>query len=788
MIRNYLLTALRNLWRSKAFSILNLTGLAIGMASATLILLVIHNEMTYDNFHANKTVLYKVWNKAIVNGALFCWDNTPRPLGPALKQEYPGIAGMCRIDDHWTVTDAGDKKMSSHMNAVDPSFLSMFTFPLIAGDPATALQNPDAMVVTESMAKKLFGDKDPMNKSVLIEHHRYNVTGVLKDLPANSSLDFEFLLPWSYEDRAYGIDNNWSANSIYTYVQLQPTATETAMDQQIKKITIRHSEHAAGTEVFLHPMAKWHLYSDFENGEPVGGRITIISLMAIVAAFILLVACINFMNLSTARSERRAKEVGIRKVAGAYRSMLIGQFLGESLLMALLSAILAIGLVQFSLPAFNNLINLRLAVPYTNPFFWVSAIGFTVFTGILAGSYPAFFLSAFKPVAVLKGSFKKANAPTNPRKVLVVLQFSFAILLIICTLIVVKQMDYAQNRSAGYERGALLYHWNTGDLNKNFDALKRELLVSGVATQVARTNVPLTQVYNNTFGLDWTGKNSDDKIAIDRLSEDQDLVKTAGLQIVAGRDIDLVHYPTDSTAMLLNESAVRVMGFKDPIGQTVTDQGTDYHIVGVVKDFITASPYDRIGPMVVEGAKYTKDAYFDVTNIRLSGDRPMLATIDKLREIFTRYNPDFPFEYHFVREDYAKKFSDTQQIATLSGLFAGLTIFISCLGLFGLAAYMAEARIKEIGVRKVLGASVFSITALLTKEFMTLVFLSLLIASPIAWFVMHSWLQTYSYRIAIDPWVFVLSGGLAILISILTVGGQAIAAARANPARSLRPE
>ena len=788
MIRNYLLTALRNLWRSKAFSVLNLTGLAVGMASATLILLVIHNEMTYDNFHKNRPLLYEVWNKEIVNGSLFCWDNTPHPLGPALKQEYPGIAAMCRVDNHWTVTDAGDKKMSSHVNVVDPSFLSMFTFPMIAGDPATALQSPDAMVVTQSMAKKLFGDKDPMNKSVLIEHYRYTITGVLKDLPANSTLNFEFLLPWSYEERVYGVDDNWSANSVNTYVQLQPKATETAMDQQIKKITIRHSKHAEGTEVFLHPMAKWHLYSDFENGEPVGGRITIISLLALVAAFILLVACINFMNLSTARSERRAKEVGIRKVAGAYRSMLIGQFLGESLLMAFLSAILALGLVQLSLPAFDTLINLQLAIPFGNPWFWGSAIGFTVLTGILAGSYPAFFLSAFRPVAVLKGSFKKPHARVNPRKVLVVLQFTFAILLIICTLIVVKQMDYAQNRSTGYDRGALLYHWNTGDLNKSFNALKRELLTSGVATEVTRTNVPLTQVYNNTFGLDWTGKTPGDKIAIDRLSEDQGLVKTAGLQIVAGRDMDLAQYPTDSAAMLLNESAVKAMGFKEPLGQTVADQATNYHVVGVVKDFITASPYDPIGPMVVEGAKDTKDAYFNVTNIRLSGDRPMTATIDKLREIFTRFNPDFPFEYHFVREDYAQKFRDTQQIATLSGLFAGLTIFISCLGLFGLAAYMAEARIKEIGVRKVLGASVFSITALLTKEFMTLVFLSLLIASPIAWFVMHSWLQTYSYRIAIDPWVFVLSGGLAILISILTVGGQAIAAARANPARSLRPE
>jgi len=781
MIRNYLLTALRNLWRSKAFSVLNLTGLAVGMASATLILLVIHNELTFDDFHQNKTLLYKVWNRDIVNGSLFCWETTPHPLGPDLVHEYPGIANMCRIDDHWTVTDVGDRKMSSHLNAVDTSFLSMFTFPMIAGDPATALKNPDAMVVTQSMAKKLFGGKDPMNKTVLIEHHHYKITGVLKDLPTNSTLDFEFLLPWSYELRNYAEETDWGSNSINTYVQLKPSAYEPALNERIKKTIIRHSRNTS--EVFLHPMSKWHLYSDFENGKAAGGRITIIVLLSIIAAFILLVACINFMNLSTARSERRAKEVGIRKVSGAHRTMLIGQFLGESLLMSLLSAVLALVLVQLSLPAFDMLIRVPLTVPYGNPWFWGCAIGFTAFTGFLAGSYPAFFLSAFKPVSVLKGNFKKSYAAINPRKVLVVLQFSFAILLIICTLIVVKQMGYAQERSAGYDPGAILYHWNTGDINKNFAAIKRDLLASGVATDVCRSNLPLTQMYNNTMALEWPGKRLHDNTSIDRLSEDQDLVKTAGLHIVAGRDLDLAHYPADSTGILLNETAVKTMGFKNPIGQIITDD-TMFHVVGVVKDFITASPYDPIAPMVIEGAK---GSYFNVTNIRLSGDRPMDATLDKLREIFARYNPEFPFEYHFVREDYAQKFRDTQQIATLSGLFAGLTIFISCLGLFGLAAYMAEARIKEIGVRKVLGASVFSITALLTREFLALVILSLLIASPIAWFAMHTWLQTYSYRISIDPWIFLLSGSLAILISILTVGGQAIAAARANPARSLRP-
>ncbi len=785
MLKNYLLTAIRNLWRSKAFSFINLTGLAVGMASATLLLLVIHNESTYDDFQKNKAVLYKVWNRDIVNGDLTCWDYTPRGLGPALVHEYAGITNMTRVDDRWSVTQAGDKKMSSHVNVVDTSFLSMFSFRLIAGNRATALHDPNSMVVTESMAKKLFGDKDPINQDVTIDHVRYQITGVLKDLPPNSNFSFEFLLPWSYQG-VVGLqdETQWGNNNTQTYVQLGPTASEKALDQQIKKITIRHSKNTETTEVFLHPLSKWHLYTQFENGKPTGGAITVIRLLSIIAAFILLIACINFMNLSTARSERRAKEVGIRKVAGAYRGMLIGQFLGESLLMALLAAILALGLVELSLPAFDTLVGKHLTMPYTNPYFWASVLVFIIGTGVLAGSYPAFFLSAFRPVAVLKGAIRKSSTAFNPRKILVVTQFSFAILLIICTLIVLRQIDYAQDRNTGYDGGAIIYHWNTGDLNKNYNALKRELLSSGLATEVARTGMPLTSPNSDTYGLQWPGKHIDDKTDFDRFAEDGNLIRTAGLRLLYGRDIDLSQYPTDSTAVILNESAVKAMGFKNPIGQTVTDDPNHYHVIGVVKDFVSGSPFEKIRPMVILGPK---GFFFNVINIRLAPGPSLTGSIIKLRQLFTQYNPDYPFEYHFVRDDYAAKFRDSQQIATLSGLFAGLTIFISCLGLFGLAAYMAEARIKEIGVRKVLGASVLSITTLLTKEFLALVLLALVIASPIAWFIMNQWLAGFQYRIHIDAWTFLLAGTGSILIAALTVGGQAIAAARSNPARSLRP-
>jgi len=789
MLKNYWTIAIRTLLRSKGFSFLNLAGLSVGMASATLILLWIHNESTYDSFHSNGAQIYQVWNRGIISGKLACWNNTPKILAPTLRREYPAIANICRADNRWFVTDAGEKKMSSHALVVDSTFLSMFSFPLLQGSPASALRDPYSIVLTQSLAKKLFGDKDPMNQLVKINKSQFAVTGVLKDLPPNTDFEFEYLLPYNYE-RVIGEDdadsaNSWGNNSVTTWVQLQPNATEAATDYQIQKTTLRHSKGIEKTEIFLHPLSKLHLYSDFEGGVNTGGYITTVRLFAVIAAFILLVACINFMNLSTARSEKRAREVGIRKVAGAYRSLLIGQFLGESVLLAFLSAILAGILVYFSLPPFNSLVGKQLTIPYGSLWFWALALLFIFVTGVLAGSYPAFFLSGFRPVAVLKGVFKKSHAATSPRKILVVLQFSFAILLIICTFIVVRQIRYAQDRVAGYDRSRIVYHWLTGEINDHYAALKRDLISSGIATDVCRTASPLTSIISDSWGFQWEGKVVDDHTDFDRYCEDEGLVRTAGIQLVQGRDIDLKTYPTDSAGMLINESAVKAMGFKDPIGQLVKDDPFVFHIVGVIKDFSMRSPYEAPRPMVIEGAQIK---FFNVVNIRLAQGRRTAQSIETMRVIFTRYNPDYPFEYHFTDDDFGQKFATTQRIATLTGLFAGLTIFISCLGLFGLAAYTAESRVKEIGVRKVLGASVLSITTLLTKDFLTLVGLAILIASPLAWYIMDSWLKGYSYRVRIDLWVFLFAGAVSIGIALLTVGGQAIAAARTNPAKNLRPE
>jgi putative ABC transport system permease protein len=491
------------------------------------------------------------------------------------------------------------------------------------------------------------------------------------------------------------------------------------------------------------------------------------------------------MNLSTARSEKRAKEVGIRKVAGADKWLLVTQFLGESVLLAFISGAIALILVQLFLPSFNTLVGKALTAPFNNIYFWLSALLFIFTTGIIAGSYPAFFLSSFRPVAVLKGTFRNALTLVNPRKVLVVVQFSFAIVLIISTFIVVQQIRHAQARERGYEGDQLVYVWIAGDLVSKYPMLKNELLSSGIASFVTRTNSPLTSPYSDTWDLLWQGKDPNDKTDFFRFTADEGIVKTAGLKLIQGRDIDLAHYPTDSTAMLLNESAAKAMGFADPIGQIVKDNDYDYHVVGVIKDFILDSPFDYTRPMVIEGAK---ENWFNVINIRLTEAASIEHHLSSMRKLYEKYNPAYPFEYHFVDEDYARKFDDTQRIATITTVFTVLTIFISCLGLFGLASYMAEIRIKEIGIRKVLGASVMKITTLLSRDFLILVIISIIIATPIAWYAMHTWLQGYSYRVGIEWWVFVMSGLLCIVISLITISFQAIKAALANPVKSLRTE
>ena len=788
MLKNYFKVAFRNLLRNKAFSFINISGLAIGMASAILILLWIQNEMSHDRFHAKGDRIYVMNNRDHFNGKLWAWNTTPKILGPTLKADYPEVEDVARINRCSFLFTVGDKHLNVQGVFTDSGFLNIFSFPLLKGNANKALSDNYHIVLTEKLAKKLFGNEDAMGKTILIDSNaNFTVSGVLKDLPNNTAFNFEYLLPWSYMKTIGQDDAWWGNNSIKNFVLLKPGVSQAAFDAKVKDVTINHTKDGdkSTTQVFTQPFEDMWLYSKSDNGQYVGGRIERVKIFSIIAAFILLIACINFMNLSTARSEKRAKEVGIRKVVGAQKVFLIAQFIGESIILAFLAGVLAIIIVWIALPGFDKLVQKELFLDFGNPLLWLFALGFIVFTGFVAGSYPAFFLSSFQPVKVLKGTFKSHNATVSPRKVLVVLQFTFAIALIICTIIIEHQIKYAEDRDSGYAKEKLAYVPIEGDIDKHYDVIKHELLNRGAAIAVTKSMSPISTRYSDGWGWQWEGSTeADKKTDFVRMASEADFIKTMGVKLIAGRDIDIKNYPADSTAMLLNETAVKAMRFTNPVGQVVQADGNKWTVVGVVKDFIYESPYDKINPLAVMGPA----SWFTTVHFKLNPANTTEKNLDIARQVFKEFNPQYPFNYKFIDEDYAAKFGEEKRTGTLAALFAGLTIFISCLALSGLAPYMAQNRIKEIGVRKVLGASVANITTLLSKDFLKLVIISFLIAAPVAFWAMDKWLQSYTYRISIEWWVFALAGIVSVVIAILTVSYQAIRAAIANPVKNLRTE
>jgi len=789
MLRNFLKVAFRNLGRNKVFAAINISGLAVGMASAALILLWIQNEISHDRFHEKLDRLYIMYNRDQFSGQQWAWNSTPMLMATALRMDYPEVEDVSRVSNSAFLCTVGDRKLTGNSNMVDSGFLQMFSFPLIRGDKSTALSKPFSIVVTQAFAKKMFGDDDAIGKTIRLDSTDiFTVTGVLKDLPNNTLFNFEFLLPWSYMRKLKRDDNSWGDNTLQTYVLLKKGASQLNFDAAVRDITINHTKGTkdpSTTRVFSWPLARLWLYSRNENGHLVAGRMVTVRLFAVIAAFILLIACINFMNLSTARSEKRAREVGIRKVAGAGKMTLISQFLGESILLALFAGIIAWAIVQLSLGSFNLLVKKQLYLEYGDYRFWIYSLGFILITGVLAGSYPAFFLSSFRPASVLKGSFKAVNAAVNPRKVLVVLQFTFAIILIICTMIITRQINYAEARNTGYDRDRLVYSTLTGDTYKNYELIKQGLLNSGSAIAVTKSMNPITQRYSDSWGFSWPGSTKDDsKLDFVRMSTDADFTKAMGITLLQGRDIDIRNYPADSNAVLLNETAVKKMRLKDPLGTLIRSDDEKWTVVGIVKDFIIESPYEPINPMMINGPS----SGFNVMHYKLNPARPVAEDLNRAEQVFKEFNPQYPFEYHFADEEYEKKFEDSKQTGTLAALFAGLTVFISCLGLFGLAMFMASTRMREIGVRKVLGASVVSITALLSKDFLTLVVIAFFIAIPVSWYAMNEWLHHYAYNIGIEWWIFALAGILSVSIALATVSFQAIRSAIANPVKSLRTE
>ncbi|MFT3911705.1 MAG: ABC transporter permease [Ferruginibacter sp.] len=791
MLRNYFKIAFRNLWRSKGFSIINIAGLAIGMASAVLILLWIQNEMNHDDFYEKSDRIYTANNRDKFNGQLWAWSTTPSVMAPAMKMSYASdVEDVVRFNGSTFLLTVGDKRLTLRGSFADTGFFNVFSFPFVKGNASQALKGNYNIVITETLSKKLFGNEDAMGKIIRIDSvDNFTVSAVLKDLPNNTAFGFEYMLPWSYREKTNSPDLNWGNNSIQTYILLKPGISQSSFDAKIKNITIDHSKNTSSpstTQVFTQLFKDQWLYSKSENGVYVGGRIEQVKVFSLIAIFILLIACINFMNLSTAKSEKRAKEVGIRKVVGAQKGGLITQFIFESIMIAFLAALLAMVIVEISLPGFNDLVGKQLFIDFSSTGFWLTAIGFILFTGLLAGSYPAFYLSSYQPVKVLKGTFKAAHALVTPRKILVVVQFSFAIALIICTVIVLHQINYAQSRETGYQKDKLVYTFIQGDNEKNYDMIKNELLTSGTAVAVTKSMSPITQRWSDGWGFHWPdAKPGDEKVDFIRFASDADFVKTMGVHLLQGRDIDIKNFPGDSTAVILNETAVSIMRLKNPLGTIVSEEGgNNWKVIGVIKDFVFESPFQKIQPLMVFGP----GAWFNAIHYKLNPALPVDKSLKMAKSIFDKYNPQYGFDYHFVDESYEQKFAQEKRTATLSGLFAGLTIFISCLGLFGLATYTAQNRIKEIGVRKVLGASVTSIASLLSKDFLKLVIISFVIASPIAWYAMQSWLQSYNYRIDIEWWVFVVTGLLSVAIAIITVSYQAVKAAIANPIKSLRTE
>jgi putative ABC transport system permease protein len=794
MIRNYLKIAWRNMLNNKVYSALNIVGLAAGMAVALLIALWVFNEYSYDRFLPGYERLYQVkMNLTSKHDGTHTQNSISLPLVGVLKKDYPEIKYVAETD--WSGTHGlvvGDKKLYMDGLATGADFLKMFQFPLIKGNAGNVLTDPYSIVLTEATAKALFGDADPIGKTVKIDNiNNMKVTGLMKDLPKNSSFGFNYLIPFAYNEIMSGdrknSRSNWGNNSYQLFAMLQPGADYNQLAPKIKNIVYDKGiiMRPAKPEIIMQPVKDWHLYSDFKNGKAVGGFIDYIHMFGIIGILVLLIACINFMNLSTARSEKRAREVGVRKAIGSQRKDLIFQFLIESFLITFVAFLLSLLLVQLALPSFNNLTGDFITIPYASPLFWCVMLSYVILTALLAGSRPAFYLSSFNPVTVLKGAIRVGRGAALPRKILVVVQFSCSIALIISTVIIYQQIQYAKNRPVGYSTDRLMVTDMSEDLNTHLDALKADLLQSGLVDKVATSSSPVTAIYSHSSVTGWPGKNAgDESINIAGIRISDNYFKTVDMQLVAGRDFSPL-WEVDTASVILNEAAVARMGLKNPINQMIDWNMSlvKVKVIGVIKDALMDSPFTPVAPAIFSHTRHGNYLLYHLT-----ANTNTHTAIASLQKIFDRYNPMYPYIYKFANVEYNSKFALEVLIGKLAGIFAALAIFISCLGLFGLAAYVAEQRTKEIGIRKVLGASITQVWMLLSTDFVLLVVISCLIASPIAHYFLQDWLQKYDYRIKIGPGVFVLSAVAAIVITLLTISFQAIKAAIANPVRSLRSE
>lgn len=794
MITSYLKISWRNLLRNKGYSFINISGLALGMAVSILIGLWIRDELTFDSYHQNYDRIAQVMQHQTFNGKIGSQTANPAAMAEEIRNVY-GSDFKYVLQSSWnfdhTLTH-GEKMFLKPGSFFEPQVTDMLTLKMIRGSRDGLNKDMNSILLSESVAHAFFGDEDPLDKILRIDNRSdVKVTGVYEDLPENTSLkDLTFILHWdlylSLNPWIKQMDSPWGSNFTQTFVQIADNADMEKVSVRIKDVKLNKlplDDRLHNPVVFLHPMKKWHLYSDFKDGINVGGRINNVWLFGITGVFVLILACINFMNLSTARSEKRAKEVGIRKSVGSERGQLIVQFFSESLMVAFLALMLALILVLIAMPSFNIIADKKMTIPWNELSFWMVGVGFTVVTGLIAGLYPALFLSSFQPVKVLKGTFKVGRLASLPRKVLVVVQFTISITLIIGTIVVYKQVRHGQNRPIGYDRDGLIMTSVNEERHKHAEVIRTELKNEGVIVEMTESGSPTTDIWNTNGGFDWEGKDPDQAVDFPNNAVSYEYGKTIDWEIKEGRDFSR-DFISDSSAFILNESAVAFIGLKDPLGKVLRWNDKPYTIIGVVKDLLVQSPYHPVRPSLFHLSEGAENVFI----IKLSPEHSAQDALSKVEAVFKKYNPTTPFQSSFVDDDFARKFGNEKRVGTLAAFFASLAILISCLGLFGLASFVAEQRTKEIGIRKVLGASVTNLWRMLSKDFVFLVILSCVISIPLAWYEMNKWLQEYDYRTDISWWIFASSGLGALIITLLTVSFQAIKAALMNPAKSLRSE
>lgn len=788
MFRHYLIIASRTLLRNRFFAFLNIIGLALGLACCMLIMLWVIDEVSFDRFHQHYDRLYRVQINRTTTDGISTQETMPYPLKEALHQASPAIQRTVMMNwGEGNLLSYGQQHINKVGVCASEEFFNMFSFDLIQGHPDQALKDPHHIVLTQSTAQALFGQEDPMGKVILVDHATaVTVTGIVRDVPTQSSLTFDYVLPYSFYELTQpwvaNTKDRWDSGSFLVYAELAPGASAEQAHASIKNLV---NENLAGehqTEVFLNPISNWHLRNRFENGKASGGLIEYVHLFSIIACFIVVIACINFMNLSTARSESRAREVGVRKSVGSGRRSLVVQFLGEAIVLTSVAFAVALVMVELALPLYNILIAKKLYLDYSDPRFWaILAVGIVVI-GVFAGSYPAFYLSGFRPLRVLKGKIYIGSSGIMPRKILVTVQFIASMLLIIATTVVYRQTNHLKSRHTGYNRDQLLLVWTNTETEAHYAALKEDLLRLHAVTAMCKSNSPVTRVFaSNT--VEWPGKKTPDPVSFATISTEYDYTRTLGIRMLQGRDF-APEYPADTASIIINESAMKTMGLQQPLGEKITMWGKPWTIVGVMEDVVMQSPAQPVAPLVM----IFNPSWSSTLSIRLHNGIPTDQALAEVEAVFKKHAPSFPLWYYFADADYNRKFANVQLVSNLAFAFMILALIITAIGLLGLAAYAATQRAREISIRKVLGASAGQVVQLITRDFSYLVGLAFLIASPLGWYMMSRYLDQYAYRTTLPLWAIPTAGAATWLLTLLIVGTLALRASQANHAEHLRSD